>query len=214
MYKYFLCIGLYTLASVASQYGSAEPVSLSWLLGPGWWVPMSAFTVTPLLDVSRSFTQHYAEQSRVTFRASLVHMMVIPFSISLLCVINANLPVTVFLGAIAAINIGGYIDILIFKIARRLSHRPYIRMIFSNAAATLSGSVIFFVVSYSEFVPWVLSWVGIHFVNPILQDNIINGIIAQSCCIWFSALILGTFCGKFLESLETDAEVRKEPSFE
>ncbi len=214
MYKYMLCICLYTGASVASQYGSAEPVSLEWLVGPGWWVPLAAFTVIPFLDVSRSFTQHYAEQAGVAFKASLVHMLAIPFVISLLCVINANLPLTIFLGALAAINIGGYVDILIFKIARRLSGKPYIRMIFSNWAATLSGSIIFFTVSYSNLVPWVLGLFGVQYTNPLLQEHIINGIIAQSCCIWLSGIVLGTFSGKILEALENNSQTKKQPSFE
>ena len=197
--KWIGCLCLFSLASLASQYGSARPVDISWLFGAGWWLPLSAFTIIPFLDVMRSFTQHYAEQAEVPFKTSLRMMLIVPLTISLICTIIAGLPVTIFLAALAAVNLGGLVDILVFRVVNRISNKPYVRMMFSNLAATLIGSGLFFAIAFTNLVPALAGIVGIDFVNPLVQDNLVKGWFAQSMCIWVSSIVIGTALGKTLE---------------
>lgn len=90
--KFFFWLLMYSLFFVAGQYISIIPVDLSCLLGKGWWVPLHVITVIPLVDISRSFAQHYAEQAGMTFSKTFISIAVFSFIISLIFTATAGLP--------------------------------------------------------------------------------------------------------------------------
>ncbi len=183
--KYLIALVIFTAASIASQYGSTISVPL-W---GNFWLPLSAFTVIPLLDVVRSFVQHYAEQSNMTLKQSAFQMLTIPLVVAFLFMIGAGLPMSIFLGAIAAVNIGGLFDIYIFRLAKRISEKPQIRMIFSNLAATLVGGAVFFAVAFTDLTVWL----GLQEVNVVLRDNLVQGWLAQCMAIWVMGCSMANF---------------------
>ncbi|WP_281645643.1 hypothetical protein [Parendozoicomonas sp. Alg238-R29] len=210
--KYFLWLVLFSVASVAAQYGSAIPFSLGSWFGIDIWVPFSALSVIPLLDVSRSFVQHYAEQAGVEFRKSLWHMLVIPTVVAFICSIIAGLPFTIFLGALVAVNVGGYIDIRVFRWAAVLSHKPHVRMRFSNAAATTCGTTAFFTISFTSW-PDALGLFSNELAKP--WDVLVIGGVSQSIVIWTTGIIMAhimAFMIDNLEGKESEKEEQKAPS--
>ncbi|MTI15507.1 hypothetical protein [Sansalvadorimonas verongulae] len=197
--KYLVWLALFSAASIACQYGAQVPFSLGTWFGIDIWVPFSALTVIPLLDVSRSFVQHYAEQARVEFRKSLWHMLLIPTSIAFVCSLIAGLPFTIFLGALVAVNVGGYIDIRVFRWARVLSSKPHVRMRFSNAAATTCGTYAFFLISFTDWPDQM----GL-FTNEIAKpfDVLVVGGFAQIVVVWCAGIAMAHVMAAILEKLE------------
>lgn len=197
--KYFLWLVLFSAASVASQYGSVVPFSLGNWFGIDVWVPLSAFSVIPLLDCSRSFVQHYSEQANVSFKKSTLHMMLIPFSIATMCSLTAGLPYTIVLGAICAVTVGGYVDIRVFRWIRFVSTKPHIRMRFSNAAATMIGSGIFFSIAFTKW-PLSLGLPANELAKPF--DALLVGCIAQCIIVWTAGVIIANIMAHIINWLE------------
>ena len=197
--KYTIWLLLFSMASVVSQYGSAIPFSLGTWLGVHVWVPLSAFSVIPLLDCSRSFVQHYAEQAEIPFRKSLWHMLLIPTSVAFVCSLTAGLPYTIFLGAIFAVSIGGYVDIRVFRWIRFVSKKPHIRMRFSNAAATLTGGSIFFTISFTNW-PELLGFAPNELAKSL--DMLVVGCIAQCIIVWSAGVVIAYLMAQVIGWLE------------
>ena len=206
--KLIIWLTLYALFSLAGQYGCMIPVDLTWLLGKGWWIPLGTITVVPLVDVSRSFTQHCTEQAGVSFKHSFLLMMGFPFFIALICTVQAGLPINICLATFGAINVGGLFDILTFKFVRRVSEKPYVRMVFSNLAATLSGGAVFYSVAYTNALPIVAGWLGLTFVNDYLMSDLVKAWVSQSLFIWVSGITMATVIGKVIESIERKESVK------
>ncbi len=203
--KYCLWLVLFSVASVSAQYGSAVPFALGTWFGIDVWVPLSALSVIPLLDVSRSFVQHYAELAEVEFRKSLWHMLLIPGVIALICSATAGLPYTIFLGALVAVNVGGYIDIIVFRAVKCISKKPHVRMRFSNAAATLCGSVAFFAIAFTEW-PMLFGLSHNFLAKPF--EVLVVGCTAQAIVIWTTGIVIAHFMASviaFLEKTESPA---------
>ncbi|MCL6270375.1 hypothetical protein M3P05_10630 [Sansalvadorimonas sp. 2012CJ34-2] len=201
--KYLLWLFLFSAASVISQYGSAIPFPLGTWLGIDVWVPLSALSVIPLLDVSRSFVQHYAELADVEFRKSLWHMLIIPSVVAFICSLTAGLPFTIFLGALVAVNVGGYIDIRVFRWAKVLSRKPHVRMRFSNAAATISGTTAFFIIAFTDW-PMLIGFPHNELAKP--ASALLVGGIAQATVIWTAGVIMAHIMATVISWLEKRAE--------
>ena len=197
--KYLIWLLLFSLASVSSQYGSAIPFSLGQWFGVDVWVPFSALSTIPLLDVSRSFVQHYAEQAEVAFYKSLWHMLLIPTAAALVCSLTAGLPFTIFLGALIAVNVGGYIDIRVFRCVKFISRKPHIRMRFSNAAATICGTAAFFTIAFTGW-PTRLGFADNALTKPV--SVLLVGGIAQVIIIWITGIVIARFMAEVISRLE------------
>lgn len=197
--KYFLWLALFSAASVASQYGSAIPFSLGTWFDVKVWVPFSALSVIPLLDVSRSFVQHFSEHAGIEFRRSLWHMLLIPTVIAFICSLIAGLQFTIFVGAMVAVNVAGYIDIRVFRWAKVLSHKPHVRIRFSNATASICGTATFFTISFTRW-PDALGL----FTNPIAKplDVLVVGGIAQIIVLWCTGVVMAHVIAMIIERME------------
>ena len=208
--KYSFWLLLFSAASVASQYGSAIPFSLGRWFGVDVWVPLSAFSVIPLLDCSRSFVQHYAEQAEVPFRKSVWHMLLIPSSIAFICSLTAGLPYTIFLGAMFAVTIGGYVDIRVFRWIRFVSDKPHVRMRFSNAAATLSGGSIFFAIAFTDW-PVFFGFPHNELAKPF--EALVVGCTAQCVTVWTAGVVIAHLMAQVIGWLEKqESEAGAEPA--
>ncbi len=199
---YSLWLLLYSLFSLLGQFGSKISVDLSFLLGSGWWVPLSTLTIIPLVDVSRSFAQHYSEKSRLTVRQAFSLMLFCPFIISLVFAFMGSLPPNITLAAFVAVNLGGLMDLLVFRLARRISAKPYVRMWFSNLAATLTGSTAFYWIAYTDVLDRFLWVLGVNYQNTLIMDNLLKGWIVHNLVIWSSSIVIALLLGKLLERIE------------
>lgn len=208
---YCIWFVFYLVCSLLGQYGCAIPVDLSYILGEGWWIPLGVITIVPMVDVSRSYTQHYAEKAQICLNKSLTCMLSSSLFISLIFSIYGNLPVSICLATFFAVNIGGLIDVIIFRVVRGISSRAYIRMLFSNLAATLTGGGVFYVIAYSDFLDNITEIMGIDFSNNVNMDNLLKGWLLQSAYIWSSGSIMATLIGKTIESYDDDSEPVKSP---
>lgn len=151
-FKWFVVsIVAYTVLSIASQYGSAVTVDMSWLLA-GAFLPLSCFTIIPLLDCARSVSQGCAERASVPFKVSFPLLVVVPLVIALLCTMFSGLPVSIFIGALFATGIGGFVDVMTFKFVGQWFNEDHKRMSISNAAATIVGSFIFFMIAFTPLI--------------------------------------------------------------
>ncbi|MGY0215885.1 hypothetical protein ACWJJH_00700 [Endozoicomonadaceae bacterium StTr2] len=197
--KYLFWLLLFSAASVASQYGSAVAFPLGTWLGVELWVPFSALSTIPLLDVSRSFVQHYSELAEVEFKKALWHMLLIPTSVAFVCSLIAGLPYTIFWGALVAVNVGGYIDIQVFRWVKCLSRKPHVRMRFSNLAATCSGSAAFFIIAYTD---WPV-WLGLSH-NELAKpwDVLVIGCTGQVTIIWLTGMVIAHMMAVIIGYLE------------
>ena len=200
LYKYYsIFLVLYASFSVAAQFGSATPVDLSFLFGEGWWVPLGTITLVPFVDVSRSFAQHYAEQTGMSTRVSFALMMSYSFLVSLGFSILGSLPVNICLATVVAVNIGGFVDLLIFRHAIQLSRKPHIRMLFSNLAAAFSGGALFYWIAFSDLLNHLANSVGLSYENPMIMNHLLKGWFCQSLSIWLSGVGMALLVGKWLE---------------
>ena len=134
--KYLISLSLFVIFSLLGQYGCTTKVSLEFFLGEGWWIPLCVITVVPLIDVSRSFTQHYGEKTNIRLKYNLSIMMCTSLVVSLVFVTQGVLPESVCIANFLAVNIGGAVDLLVFWLIGSISQKPYFRMAFSNLAAT------------------------------------------------------------------------------
>ncbi|WP_461536693.1 hypothetical protein [Spongorhabdus nitratireducens] len=197
--KYLFWLLFFSAASVASQYGSKYAFPLGTWFGVDLWVPFSAISTIPLLDVSRSFVQHYSELAEVEFKKSLWHMLLIPSTVALICSLTAGLPYPIFWGALVAVTLGGYIDIQVFRWVKCISLKPHVRMRFSNLAATCSGSAAFFVIAFTD---WPL-WLGFSH-NDLAKswDVIAIGWAGQVTIIWLMGMVIAHMMAVIISHLE------------
>lgn len=180
---------IYITLSVISQFLTSTPIHLFTLMNVAIWMPLSALTIVPLVDVFRSFTQHHGERAGLQFKHVGTLMMVTTFVVSGLCVIFAGLPLPIFIGVLLAVTVGGAFDILVFRHVGRWFTNPVARMAFSNLTATLVGSGIVFLVAFTD----------IFFTNnPMARplNEVVIGWLAQSTFIYLSGLCLAFITSK------------------
>ena len=180
---------IYITLSVLSQFLTTTPIHLFSISSVAIWMPLSALTLVPLVDVFRSFTQHHGEQAGLQFKHVGTLMLVTTFVVSGLCVMFAGLPLPIFVGVLLAVTIGGAVDILVFKRMGKWFTNPVARMAFSNLMATLVGSGIVFFVAFTDIV---------FALNPMARPlhEVVVGWLAQSCFIYISGLILAFITSK------------------
>lgn len=184
MKNYAALLGLYIVSSVISMFLTTTPIELFTAFGVAVWLPLSALTLVPLVDVMRSFTQDSAEKCGMTFRQTATQMLALSLSAALLCVIFLGLPLPIFVGVVAAVTIGGAADILVFRKMGKWFKNPVKRMFFSNFAATIIGSGIVFFVAFTDII----------FKDNFLarpMNEVIVGWLAQSLFIWASSIVIG-----------------------
>ena len=180
---YIAFLVAYIAASVMSQFLTSTPVEIMTIAGVPIWMPLSALTLVPLVDVLRSFTQDAAEKKGMTFKQTAVQMLGLSLLTSGLCVVFAGLPLPIFVGVLLAVTIGGAIDILVFKRMGRWFKSPAARMMFSNFAATIVGSGIVFFVAFTD-----LLFVDNSMARPLFDVTV--GWLAQSAFIWACGSII------------------------
>ena len=164
--RYILFLGLFTAFSLGAQFGCATPVDLSFLFGEGWWVPLGTITLVPFVDVCRSFAQHYSEQLGISVRVAFALMMSCSFLVSLGFAVLGSLPINICLATVAAVNVGGFMDLLIFRRMIRVSDKPHVRMLFSNFAAAFSGGALFYWIAFSDLLTRLATGLDISYENP------------------------------------------------
>lgn len=188
----YLTFALYLIAGLASQFLTSTPFELFTLAGVAIWMPLSALTIVPLVDVLRSFTQHHTERAGWSFRKTFLAMFASSTILSGLAVIFGGLPLPIFVGVLAAVTIGGAADILVFRHVGKWFKNPVSRMVFSNFAATFIGSGIVFLTAFTDII---------FSNNPLAMPyfNAMVGWLAQSTFIWASSVGIGTLLQKFLK---------------
>ncbi|MGL5581566.1 MAG: hypothetical protein ACRDCE_11465 [Cetobacterium sp.] len=184
MKTYFVFFVTYVALSIISMFLTSTPVELFTVFDVAIWLPLSAVTLVPLVDVMRSFTQDAAEKAGMTFKETATQMLVTSMSVAFLCVLFAGLPLPIFVGVLAAVTIGGAADILVFRHMGKYFTNPAARMLFSNFAATIIGSGIVFFVAFTDwfFEPSFLT-------KPV--NEVVVGWLAQSLFIWISSVAIG-----------------------
>ena len=180
---------IYIVSSVVSMFLTTTPIELFTVSGVAIWLPLSALTLVPLVDVMRSFTQDAAEKVGITFKKTATLMLSISMIVAFLCVLFAGLPLPIFVGVLAAVTVGGAADILVFRKMGEFFKSPVARMAFSNFAATIIGSGIVFFVAFTDWF----------FANNVLArplHEVVVGWLAQSLFIWASSIVLGAVVEK------------------
>lgn len=181
--QFFILFTIYIVASVASQFLTSTPIDFGTFMGVPIWMPLSAFTLVPLVDVMRSFTQDAAEERGMTFKTTFRLMFVTSMVAAGLCVIFAGLPLPIFVGVLSAITIGGALDIIIFKHMGKFFKLAAARMMFSNFAATIVGSGIVFFIAFTDWF-----FVNNSLARPI--HEVVVGWLVQSLFIWASGSVI------------------------
>lgn len=187
--KYVYWLLIYVVASIAAQFMISTPIELFSVAGVAIWLPLSALTLVPLVDVLRSFTQHQAEKENKGFRRVAFEMLALTTLTSGFCVVFAGLPLPIFMGVLLAVTLGGAADILVFRRMGKFFASPVKRMAVSNACATLLGSGIVFLFAFTDLV----------FSNNPLAKSYFDasvGWIVQSTFIWASSLVIAVFANK------------------
>lgn len=180
---------IYIVSSIVSMFLTSTPIELFTVAGVAIWLPLSALTLVPLVDVMRSFTQDAAEKVGIPFKKTATLMLSISMLVAFLCVLFAGLPLPIFVGVLAAVTIGGAADILVFRKMGEFFKSPVARMAFSNFAATVIGSGIVFFVAFTDWV----------FANNAMArplNEVVVGWLAQSVFIWASSIVLGAVIEK------------------
>ena len=185
---------IYIVSSVVSMFLTTTPIELFTVSGVAIWLPLSALTLVPLVDVMRSFTQDAAEKVGITFKKTATLMLSISMIVAFLCVLFAGLPLPIFVGVLAAVTVGGAADILVFRKMGEFFKSPVARMAFSNFAATIIGSGIVFFVAFTDWF----------FANNVLArpiHEVVVGWLAQSLFIWASSIVLGAVVEKIKNAI-------------
>lgn len=191
--KYFVMwFVAYISLSIASQFLTSTPFELFTIAGVAIWMPLSALTLVPLVDVFRSFTQNSAEKVGLDFKRVATMMLVTTLVVSFLCVQFAGLPLPIFAGVLAAVTIGGALDILVFRRMGKFFTSPVKRMAVSNLVATLVGSGIVFLVAFTDVV-----FTENALAKPYLDAVV--GWLSQSTFIWLSSIALAFVTSKFIK---------------
>lgn len=187
--NYYTLLALYIAASVVSQVLTSQPIHLLTVAGVPIWMPLSALTLVPLVDVLRSFTQAQSERENRYFKKVSLQMLIGSFGVAALCVALLGLPLPIFVGVLLAVTFGGLADVLVFKRMGKFFTSPIKRMAVSNAAATLLGSGIVFLVAFTDLI----------FTNNALAKpylHVITGWLTQSVFIWASSLVIAVMLNK------------------
>lgn len=184
MTTFITLFALYIIASVAGMFLTSTPIELFTISDVAIWLPLSALTIVPMVDVLRSFTQDAAEKVGMTFKRTASWMLGISMIVALLCVLFAGLPLPIFVGVLAAVTVGGAADILVFRKMGQWFKSPVARMVFSNFAATIIGSGIVFFVAFTDWF-----FVNNSMARPV--HEVVVGWLAQSFFIWASSIALG-----------------------
>ena len=181
--KYYYWLFFYITASVLSQFLTSTPLHLFDIGSINIWMPLSALTVVPLVDVLRCFTQHQAENERRKPKTVMLQMMILSLLAALLCVIFAGLPLPIFVGVLAAIASGNVVDFFTFRFMRRFTQHPVLRMAGSNLITTLVGSGLVFLIAFTDLF---------FKSNPLAQTTgaAITGWLSQSFFIWVSGIAI------------------------
>lgn len=189
MNLYLMWLVFYIGLSIVSQFLTSTPIELANVAGVAIWLPLSALTIIPLVDVARSFTQNQAEKQGLAFKLVGTQMMVLTMLVSGLCVAFAGLPLPIFVGVLLAVTFGGTADILVFRRMGKYFKSPVKRMAVSNACATLLGSGIVFLVAFTDII---------FTNNPMAKPyfDAIIGWLTQSVFIWTSSLVIAYFMNK------------------
>lgn len=191
--KYFVMwFVAYISLSIASQFLTSTPFELFTIAGVAIWMPLSALTLVPLVDVFRSFTQNSAEKVGLDFKRVATMMLVTTLVVSFLCVQFAGLPLPIFAGVLAAVTIGGALDILVFRRMGKFFTSPVKRMAVSNLVATLVGSGIVFLVAFTDVV-----FTENALAKPYLDAVV--GWLSQSTFIFLSSVCLAYVTNKFIK---------------
>ena len=180
---------IYIVSSIVSMFLTSTPIELFTVAGVAIWLPLSALTLVPLVDVMRSFTQDAAEKVGIPFKKTATLMLSVSMVVAFLCVLFAGLPLPIFVGVLAAVTIGGAADILVFRKMGEFFKSPVARMAFSNFAATIIGSGIVFFVAFTD---WFFT--NNAMARPI--NEVVVGWLAQSVFIWASSIVLGAVIQK------------------
>lgn len=181
--NYYTLLGLYVLASVASQFLTSTPIHLLTIASVPVWMPLSSLTIVPLVDVLRSFTQAQAEREGRGFKNVARQMLILTTAVAGLCVIFLGLPLPIFMGVLLAVTIGGAVDVLVFRRMGKLFTSPVKRMAFSNAGATLVGSGIVFLVAFTDLI-FPSNPLAVPYLHAVV------GWLTQSAFIWASGLTI------------------------
>lgn len=142
---------MYSALSLASQYGSSVLIPMEFIAA-GLFLPLSCFTIIPLLDCARSWTQATGEKYDIKQSHIFWSLLILPLMIALAATWGASLPPSIFVGALIATNVGGFMDIMTFKFMRRFTDKTHQRMYVSNFLATYVGSVAFFLTAFTTLV--------------------------------------------------------------
>nr|WP_153645925.1 hypothetical protein [Vibrio alginolyticus] len=180
---------LYIAASVLSQALTSQPIHLLTVAGVPIWMPLSALTLVPLVDVLRSFTQAQSERENRDFKKVSLQMLSGSFGVAALCVAFLGLPLPIFIGVLLAVTFGGLADVLVFKRMGEFFTSPIKRMAVSNAAATLLGSGIVFLVAFTDLI-----FPNNELAKPYLHA--VTGWLTQSTFIWASSLVIAAMLNK------------------
>ena len=185
MITFVTLFAVYVVSSIVSMFLTSTPIELFTIAGVPIWMPLSALTLVPLVDVMRSFTQDAAEKIGITFKKTASLMLSISLAVAFLCVLFAGLPLPIFVGVLAAVTVGGAADILVFRKMGQWFKNPVVRMAFSNFAATIVGSGIVFFVAFTD-----IFFAGNVMARPM--NEVVVGWFAQSTFIWAASIVLGS----------------------
>lgn len=183
MNLYAIWLLFYISLAIVSQFLTSTPIELLTVFGVSIWLPLSALTIIPMVDVARSFTQNQAEKQSLAFKVVGFQMMTLTMLVSGLCVVFAGLPLPIFVGVLLAATFGGAIDILVFRRMGKFFKSPVKRMAVSNAFATLLGSGIVFLVAFTDII-----FTQNPMARPYFDATI--GWLTQSTFIWLSGLLI------------------------
>lgn len=189
MTSFITLFTVYIVSSVVSMFLTTTPIELFTVAGVAIWLPLSALTLVPLVDVMRSFTQDAAEKVGLSFKTTASWMLGVSMVVAFLCVLFAGLPLPIFVGVLAAVTVGGAADILVFRKMGQWFKSPVARMAFSNFAATIIGSGIVFFVAFTDWF-----FVNNSMARPV--HEVVVGWLAQSLFIWASSIVLGAVIEK------------------
>lgn len=193
MNLYAIWLLFYVGLTIASQFLTSTPIELAVVAGVAIWLPLSALTIVPMVDVARSFTQNQAEKQGLAFKNVGTQMMVLTMLVSGLCVMFAGLPLPIFVGVLLAVTFGGMADILVFRRMGKFFKSPVKRMAVSNACATLLGSGIVFAVAFTDLV---------FKENPMAKPyfDAMIGWLTQSTFIWVASILIAIVMNKIVKA--------------
>ena len=190
--SYLIWLGLYIAASVASQFLTSQPINLFDIGSYHIWMPLSALTVVPLVDVLRCFTQYQSELEKRSSRKTMLQMLGLSMLSAAVCVEFAGLPIQIFTGVLGAVTVGCFTDFIVFNAMSKVTKHPVKRMVVSNLVTTLIGSGV---VLFTAFTDWIFPASSL----TMPTDEVVVGWLSQSLFIWLSGLLIATCLNKVIK---------------